>query len=198
MFKPWIGEGYEEGIGGKRVLVVGESHYSAIHEVRKPAPDMTLDVMKIYLAGIRENWTRTIDNVAWAVSGKAPHELRHEGRRGEFDVWKQLGFYNYIPVVLTDGPQRERPDRQLFISGKEPFEQVIRMHKPDVLIICGFELFPWVIWNHFQEYGDPWKFKGEWIDIPRESPIRAVRMKHPSRFFSHKEWHQVIKRAISS
>ncbi|UDL92240.1 hypothetical protein LGH82_14025 [Mesorhizobium sp. PAMC28654] len=149
--------------------------------------------------GKREAWTRTLDNVAWAVSGKGPQELANQGKRGEFDIWNQLGFYNYIPVVLANAPQTKRPDRELFSAGKVPFEQVIEKHKPQILIVCGFQLFPWLIRNHYPEYkDDPWTFEGDWIDIPREGPIRAVRMKHPAIGFSHKKWHQVIRRATSS
>lgn len=198
MFLPWVGKAYENGIDGKRVLVVGESHYSDIHETRKPVPDMTVSVMTEYMAGIRKNHTRTLDNLAWAVSGKGPYELRNEGKRGEFEIWQQLGFYNYIPVVLTDGPQRDRPDKDLFISGKEPFENVLQNNKPDILIVCGLELFPWLIMNHYPEFKDPWSFRGDWIDFPRNNPIRAVRIKHPSKFFSHSKWHLVIDRAITS
>ncbi|RWN25279.1 hypothetical protein [Mesorhizobium sp.] len=212
MFEPWIGDYYRESgnvVGGKRVLIVGESHYSAVHEVGTTVPDMTVFTMNNYRSirsddrqrssGKRETWTRTLDNVAWAVSGKGPQELEYQGRRGEFDIWNQLGFYNYIPVVLANAPQTRRPDRQLFLSGQEPFERVINRHKPQVLIVCGFQLFPWVIRNHHPEYNeDPWAFGGDWIDIPREEPIRVVRMKHPAISFSHKKWHQLIRRAISS
>ena len=28
-FRPWVGSGYERGIAGRKVLVLGESHYCA-------------------------------------------------------------------------------------------------------------------------------------------------------------------------
>ena len=200
MFQPWIGDKYAEpgnGFGGKRVLVVGESHHAEEHAPGSVVPDMTREVMRIYASGKRERWMRTLDNVAWAVSGKSRWELEREGNRGEFRVWKSMAFYNYVPVVLAGSARSHRPSNDQFRSGTEPFERVLLDLKPDVLIVCGYGLFPWVVRNHYPDFtGDPWRFVGEWADFPRGRPIRAVRMIHPSTAFSPKRWHPVIRRAL--
>jgi hypothetical protein len=202
VFEPWIGSRYGEAgnrFGGRRVLVVGESHYSGHHEIGSLAPQMTQDVMQKYRTRVAENWLRTFDNVAWAVSGKSRLDLMKDGKRGEMDVWEDMALYNYVPVVIARSPQSDRPSPEHFRLGREPFEQVLSEHKPDVLIVCGYELFPWLVHNHHPQHeGNPWHLKGEWIDIPREEPIRAVRMKHPSKFFSHKAWGSVINRALTA
>ncbi|AWC25280.1 hypothetical protein CO731_04775 [Aminobacter sp. MSH1] len=202
MFQPWIGDSYDAPdnmFDGKRVLVIGESHYASEHEIGSIVPDMTNDVMRMYASGKRERWMRTLDNVAWTVSGKGRGELEREGKRGEFSVWNSMAFYNYIPVVLADDARSDRPTAELFRSGMEPFEKVILKHQPDILVICGYGLFPWIISNHYSECaGDPWSFRGEWIDIPRQQPIRAVRMIHPSTAFSPKKWNPVIRRALTT
>ena len=41
LFRPWVGAEYEKGIGGKRLLVLGESHYSDTAD-----PELTQIVMK--------------------------------------------------------------------------------------------------------------------------------------------------------
>ncbi|WP_457940823.1 hypothetical protein [Mesorhizobium sp. 10J20-29] len=202
MFTPWVGNKFGSGndpIGAKRILVVGESHYDDYEErVGQEVPEMTRDAMRLYEsrpAGKR--WVRTFDNVAWAVSGKNRIELEANGKRGELDVWNSLAFYNYIPVVLAKSARSTRPTSQQFRDGQRHFETVLSEVRPQILLVCGYELFPWVIRNHYAGYdGDPWSFTGEWIDLPHQPPVRAVRMLHPSAAFSSKTWHGVIKRAL--
>lgn len=202
VFKPWLGSlyGKEENIfGGKRVLVVGESHHADEHEVGTILPNMTQKVMDYYASGSRASWMRTLDNHAWAVSGKSRADLEQDGKRGEFNVWTSMAFYNYILVVLAGGPRSQRPTPELFKSGKAPFEQVFMNLKPELLLIWGYGLFPWIVRNHFPEFdGNPWHFKGEFIDLPTLPPVRAVRMLHPSAAFSSKHWHTVLTRALKA
>ena len=203
MFKPWIGEKYgarDNFVGGKRVLIVGESHHATEHKKGAKVPEMTNDTMHLYASRPRNaGWLRTLDNVAWAVAGRSREQLERGGKRGEFEVWNSLAFYNYITVVLAEGSRSERPSSQQFADSRDAFEHVLASTNPDVLLICGFTLFPWVIRNHYPEYaGNPWEFKGEWIDLPRRVPIRAVRLLHPSAAFSAKAWHDVIRRALTN
>lgn len=202
MFKPWVGDKYGalgNAVSEKKVLVVGESHHAEEHEIGTTVPDMTQDVLLAYASDKRAPWMRTLDNFAWAVSGTGPSGHARDEKRSELSTWNSLAFYNYIPVVLAKGARSNRPTASQYRSAKEPFEQVIRDLKPDVLLVWGYTLFPWIIHNHFNEYdGDPWWFKGEWIDLPREPSLRAVRLLHPSTAFSWVKWHAVIQRAITS
>ncbi|MER8650987.1 hypothetical protein [Mesorhizobium sp. M0586] len=201
MFEPWVGERFgvaDNIVGGRRVLCVGESHYAGEHPVGSKVPEMTADAMRLYQSRpAGERWVRTFDNVAWAVSGKSREELECDGKRGEFEVWSSLALYNYIPKVLAKTPRSNRPTPEQFQDGKASFEDVLQATNPQVLLIWGYELFPWIIRNHYPEYdGHPWSFAGEWIDLPRNPPMRAVRMQHPSTGYSPKAWHDVIQRAV--
>lgn len=202
MFKAWVGNKFGETgnlVGGKRVLVLGESHHADEHPVGSEVPDMTHDTMRLYASGTRARWRRTFDNLAWAVSGKNREQLERDGKRGEPEVWNSLAFYNYIPVVLATHSRSNRPTDAQFSDGKtiSAFERVLGETRPDVLLVWGYTLFPWVIRNHHPLYnGHPWSFAGEWIDLPRQPPVRAVRLLHPSAAFSPAAWHGVIQRAL--
>ena len=54
MFRPWIGPDWGQPsnvIGGLRLMVLGESHYSSHHEPGSVAPEMTEWVVDAYFSG---------------------------------------------------------------------------------------------------------------------------------------------------
>ena len=60
-FRPWIGENYQQSRWGKRVLVLGESHYQ--YDKNLPIdnyPDLTIDCVKEQIDGqyTYAFWTR--------------------------------------------------------------------------------------------------------------------------------------------
>lgn len=202
MFEPWVGEQYGRSdlLGGKRILVVGESHHSREHPADSIVPDMTHGVMKHYASTqARGEWMRTLDNIAWALSGKGRADLAQSTHRGEFDIWQSVAFYNYIPVVLTDSARNGRPTNEHYKIAVAPFEKVLADLKPDVLLICGYGLFPYLVKNHWPTALEkPWDFRGDYIDVGINSGIRAIRLIHPSTGFSHSHWHTVITEAIAT
>eukprot|EP01035_Chromulina_nebulosa_P041834 gene41834-56648_t len=136
MFDPWVGDSYGQTklLRGKRILVVGESHHASDHPVGEMVPQMTKAVVAKYRATQeRGAWMRTFDNIAWALSGRSRIELARDDYRGEFEVWRSIAFYNYIPVILAEGPRGKRPTSELFASGREPFEKVLTELQPDVI-----------------------------------------------------------------
>lgn len=89
-FRPWVGSKYENGIKGKRLLVLGESHYSDADD-----PDLTRTVMKRLLeyklgACGHESWMKTFTTFERAVAGRA--------LSGEESIafWNSTVFYNFI------------------------------------------------------------------------------------------------------
>lgn len=200
-FEPWIGQHYgapENFLKGKRVLILGESHHSSSDPVGSCQPNLTREVMTYYATGQqRGGWCRTLDNVAWAVSGKTPSELAQPKRRGEMAVWDAMAFYNYIPVILAEGSRGDRPSSDLWLKAKDPFGEVLKQLAPEVIVVCGYQMFPWVIRNNFPSYAEhPWDFHGDRLDF-EDGQIRVVRMVHPSTAFSHRKWHSVLKAALS-
>ncbi|MBY2996737.1 hypothetical protein HF263_36395 [Rhizobium leguminosarum] len=203
MFEPWVGENYGRSslLGGKRILVVGESHHSEEHPVNSVVPNLTCRVMEHYgSTQARGEWMRTLDNVAWALSGKTRSDLATSLHRGELSVWQSVAFYNYIPVVLTDSARSARPTAMHYQMAVAPFEQVLRDIKPEVLIVCGYSLFPYLVRNHWPtDLAMPWDFSEDFLDVQRDDQkIRCIRMLHPSSSFSHKRWHTVISNAVAS
>jgi hypothetical protein len=201
VFKPWVGDLYGRSthFDGRRILVLGESHHSEEHPVGSLVPELTQEVMEFYSrTQKRGEWMRTLDNVAWALSGQTKVELAQEDHRGEFTVWRSVAFYNYIPVVLAKSARGNRPNWQHFQQAVLPFEAVLRDLKPHILIVCGYELFPRVLAAHWPTtLPSPWDFKSLYVDVATPSRMRVIRMLHPSAGFSHKSWHSALSQAIS-
>lgn len=200
MFKPWVGASYgaSDLFGGKRILVVGESHHSREHPLGSVVPDLTQRVMAHYRASqARGMWMRTLDNVAWALSGKSRYQLSNVNHRGEYDVWDKIAFYNYIPVVLAEGARDKRPTPEHYLMAVEPFDMVLKELLPEILIISGYGLLPWLIKAHWPNAIEkPWDFKGDFVDVASYTRLRVIRMIHPSSGFSHARWHKILATSI--
>jgi len=105
-FRPWIGKKYNTtGYEGKRILVLGESHYcgNELGEGKRCFPlckkenmlpdcfSQTEDVIKWYLSEYTgEPFQRTFVCFERAVVGR---ELSQEERE---EFWQSIMFYNYI------------------------------------------------------------------------------------------------------
>lgn len=91
-FNPWIGNNYSHAPFGKRVLVLGESHYQWEHD--KPINNLTTitnDVINEQLTGdcTKSFWT----HIAVTFLNKLPST---EEKR---EFWNSIAFYNYVSSV---------------------------------------------------------------------------------------------------
>ena len=184
MAYPWVGNAFGAAgndLGGVRLLVLGESHYSDKHPIGEVYPPMTHDVMRHYLAG---NHLRFFANVAAAVSGRSQAEV---GRSNHHQLWQSMAFYNYIPVTVASSARKF--DERFWELGTQEFEKVLDDHRPDAVIVCGYRLFPRVLRRHVPGFtGDPWKFDQDIVQLGGSSRPLALRMMHPSAAFSAKAW----------
>lgn len=137
-FLPWIGERYEQGFKGKRLLVLGESHYQyeSLEENRRvedPLDDPQLT--RACVAGVimREDWVGNfwkfveqallnVERCEMAVTGEA--------------LWQSIAFYNFVQSSAGMGP-RERPSEEAFDASRAPFRAVIDALRPERVLVCG-------------------------------------------------------------
>lgn len=120
-FKPWIGEDYETGgIFGKKILVVGESHYCGhcercgdVANAEECAEFTTNHCIQPLLDGYTAGWTGTFHKFERSLVG---HETDlNESRK----IWNSVAFYNYIQKAM-DGP-RTSPDWTDFRDAEAAF-----------------------------------------------------------------------------
>ena len=199
MFLPWIGPDFGKAnnpIGGRRLMVVAESHHAdgANHAIGTTDPDFTVGVVETYKSCPREGWMRTFDNIAAAIGERSKPEL---GRDGVNAIWDAIAFYNYVPVFAATAA-RQRPTIEMFRLGQEPFRRAVDMVQPEVVLVAGYAVWDWVVYHQAEtEFHKPVDPAAPFAPLSKVGGLTAMRMKHPSTAFSPTAWRPLIRRLLA-
>lgn len=199
-FLPWVGANYESsGFGGRRILVLGESHYCA--NPQDAVPTITRDVIQDLLDPnrIHEPYMNTYTKFERAMVGKP---IWGEGRCA---FWHSISFYNYIQSPL-DGP-RMAPSSEMYAQSEPAYWEVVEALKPDVILCWGARLF-----EHLPKakagivstqdtidvvnFGGPTMYRKYKMEDGHEIAVFFVQ--HPSSGFSPDYWHNAISQFLES
>ncbi len=196
---PYVGQKYQEGWNGKKILILGESHYNPNkhEELNKNEGDCTRDRQQatneviydfVYNHNGFEGWKNTYTCFERLLTNKA---LSQEER---VDLWSRVVFYQFVQYFQKD--PRKAPENSQFELSKEPFIEVVKTYMPDYIIVWGKRLF-----GHLPALGG----EEELITIKGDSlPVRkytiegkiipALAIYHPSIHIgkSWKRWHPFI------
>ncbi|MGA3172549.1 MAG: hypothetical protein ABSE62_16225 [Chthoniobacteraceae bacterium] len=191
-FLPWRGENYDIGRSGKRILILGESHYNWDSNYRiEDDPEVTKRIIK---EQIDETFTAKFwTNIAIMFLGKKPTP---EEKR---DFWHSVAFYNYVQYSAGEKP-RIAPGADKFENSEPAFYEVLDTLKPQLLVVLGYRL-----WEHVP--GTGWE-SGPAIESKEnvgtgcykysEGSCFVVGVKHPSSGFNGLKWNPVITEAIKT
>ena len=128
-FTPWIGPRYtDEGIGGTKLLVLGESHYG---EEESPPSSFTKDVVRSLVYDGRHAFFTMI---AKLVVGRGAGNYIPQSERQW--VWDRIAFYNYVQSLAGTGPDGDVTD-SMWEEAKGPFLDVVEVTGPDAILIVG-------------------------------------------------------------
>lgn len=185
MFTPWVGKNWGDHtnpIEGRKVLILGESHYESDENFlgRKYA-DGTLETFEKYALG--DKTLPFFTKIMQTISGRKKWAMT---RDEVLDIWKSVVFYNYVPVYVAPGP-RMSPTKQMFELGVEPFRQIMNQHSPEIVVVCGYRLWRWLLKSQ------------SFTSMPPEAAAfkigsaLAMKMQHPSTAFSSEKWHAVLQ-----
>lgn len=194
-FLPHVGRRYwTDGFNGRRLLVVGESHYSgskdSVQDYRQNNW-LTRDVIKRQWNGEDYSYHK---KVAHAIAGRPlePREIR--------PFWESLAFYTFVQDIVGVGP-RVRPTKALWDEGLDLLPDVIEKLKPDFVIATGSDL-----WKRLPSWDpDLWlKLESKRIETcvgTTESGhrFRATYMDHPASwgFGNGSRWHPLVTRFLA-
>lgn len=198
-FLPFVGDNYEHGISfdekgnlvlgteakpGKKVLVLGESHYCDEGLSDEKLSSFTRNVLDCYLdPEERYSWMRTFVKFERALAN-ADTNIDSES------IWNHLMFYNYLQRTLQ-GPRMA--GEKYYEEAKKPFFAILEKYKPDYIIVWGRRLFVNLPSENVLE--------GEYmpsIEINIWSyqidghTIKVLPVVHPSGGFLWGYWHDVI------
>lgn len=128
------------GLDGRRLLILGESHYeSTLGEVSTNAQcKLTWDVIERAIRG--DAGYSFYSKVESAVLGRALNSPAPS-----LDFWKRVAFYNFVPRLLeTSG---ERPSRLDLQNGATLFFELLRLIKPNAVLVTGV-----TVWNAISKF----------------------------------------------
>lgn len=190
-FHPFVGNSYENNAFGKRIMVLGDSHYGTT-----PSTTITQDVMKYYLEPDheREGWMNTYTKFERSLVNK---ETTTEDSRV---IWNSLVFYNYLQELLS-GPREAGSDQQ-YADSAVAFYEVLEVYKPEILIVWGKRLWHKLPDENWEE-GETVKVDDYEVDNGRYllsdgSKVKAFCVYHPSTGYDWSYWYKVISKFINS
>lgn len=151
-FKPWVGDRYGCGIVGydadgkiiygtenhigKRVLVLGESHYCANPEA-EATPFLTINIIADLLnpdsewEAYKNTYTKFIKSLIGCEEYLTPQEKEK--------AWQHIVFYNYVQTPMSGA--RVAPTAEDFKNSEKAFFEVLQTYKPDFVIAWGNRLY---------------------------------------------------------
>ena len=168
-FDPWIGSRYAtDGVGGVRLLILGESHYGTAGAER---PGFTADIVRQLGQQGRFRFFTTTQRLVAGGRGWLP-----DAERAEF--WERVAFYNYVQSF--PGPRaRFRPTPEMWAAAQEPFLRTLAEVGPQVLLVLGREL------------------RRNLPELPAGVAVCAVQHPS-SRGFRYAAWQPVVQAALNA
>lgn len=188
-FLPWIGNNYEQGINGKKIVVLGESHYCANIE-KDATPQITIKVISDLLDpdSEHEGYKNTYTKFERALAGK---RLDYSEK---ITLWHSIIFYNYVQEAFS-GP-RKMPTFEQYANAENAFFELLEQYRPDCVIVWGKRLYNNLPRKGEQGYDivisgtdsiETWEYT-----LNDGKVIKLLPIVHPSAGFSWDYWHQVI------
>jgi hypothetical protein len=187
-FRPWIGPAYRNPTPttrGRRLLVLGESHYSEDGALIGQTPvGFTRDTVAHFpLAGRSQ---RFFDMLPRTIMDET------EGRSWPDRIglfWNSVAFFNFVPLIVDGrsadaGGANRTPEDWMFKAGTEVLAPLLDELRPEAVIVCGVRLWGYVV-PHLEG------FSGWARDMDGFDDGRAVfgKIHHPSApGFSPARW----------
>lgn len=150
LFRPYIGKNYAVGLNGKRILVVGASHYcnktncpdfyECTDETSKDSSKFNDNCWynKNFGSGgkLSENTNDEIDNGQPVYYAFADFMSQYIKVDKSYDVWENLAFTNYIQFML---PHYQTEEYDVSESDFDAFLETLNelIPTPDIIIIWG-------------------------------------------------------------
>ena len=206
-FEPWVGENYENGFNGKKILVLGDSHYcdkynncgnkcGNLNIDDDKCRNFTTNVVEHFIeyknGGGHMPWMNTYTNFTNVLLGEKADN------KATIEFWNSIVFYNYVQKAQ---PSREiSPSDEDYNNSHPAFIEVLEEYQPDLIFVWG-----WILWRKIKKIGieadfpilEKIKDKFYYLEI-KGKKIPACGIPHPSTStFLSEDWiSQYLQKAI--
>ena len=198
-FRPFVGSSYADGgLFGKRIMVLGESHYC--DEGCADCGDclrhrewmgFTNGVVKQYLDDRveRQRWMQTLLKFERSLVGRETDQALRQR------IWQSVVFYNYLQVAM--GGPREAGTSAQYRQAGDALVEVMDKYQPEYVIAWGKRL-----WSNMP--GERWR-EGEDIVVDgyhvatgayflsNGRQVKVMAVNHPSVGYPWDYWSRVIQ-----
>lgn len=193
-FHPWVGKQYHKGFNGKRLLVLGESHY--MEDPSEMTTAMTINVIEDLINPLSEHegYKNTYTKFERALAG------RELSATEKVSVWHSVAFYNYVQSPIS-GP-RMSPTSSDFESSELAFFEVLETLQPEYIIAWGARLYenlpPKGRRLHVLRTPDGKDIEVWGYPTKNGKVIPLLPITHPSTAFIPSYWHEVISQFMTN
>ena len=191
-YKPWVGKNYSTGFRGKKILVLGESHYDDPETIDSDLTRWVINDIVYNPEG--QSYRATFTCFERAMVGRPMTQKERE------EFWESVIFYNYLQFP-TEGP-RSTPKPEYWSESADAFVELLETYMPDLIIVWGARLY-----NALPDLGGKGGIlkleNGDtadyWIYPIKGKEIHALKIHHPSapsgRNWGY--WSKVINKFIN-
>lgn len=196
---PWVGKNYAKIASGEKILIIGESHYIPDNEDPEEYIDILWTRKFICKEGLKllPYYIGTPTNNLIRNTEKAIFNLYDISFSNKEKLWTSCAFLNLIQRPLQS--RKDRPNNDDYIDGWTTVLKVVEILRPNNCLILGKSGFGQFC--HFLNNGqNDYKVAGiEKVRVGRgvgnililskyDINIKIIFIRHPSSFFSWKEW----------
>ena len=206
-FEPWIGPKYNEGLHGKKIMILGDSHYckddlkeggicwpSCVKSKMKSSCNkLTKEVVDEYLNDYKgQKYLQVFQVCDRAYYGKESTQQEKE------DFWNSVIFYNYFQNSQKE-PGQKKPE--ITEDPEIAFKEVLEEYLPDLIIVWGIRLYNYLPnWDGIASKIeiDENKKTNIWTYTIKGKDIPLMVVHHPNRGLgkSWEYWHPFYKKFI--
>ena len=204
---PWVGKEYASVHAGKRLLIVGESHYNHLSSskarINKDETRWMIHSNAIFFntdgEGKRHKFLRTTEQVLFCKKLIISDNQKK--------LWNSVAFYNFVQKKMET--KHHRPDKEDFNEGWLTFLKVVEVLEPDVVIFCGTSAcghlsknsalfkssnaFTWETIKSPRKKVNGTDIKDRYSLSNRNKITMITSFKHPSMACSYWKWGKILK-----
>lgn len=199
---PWVGKDYTKTPSGKKLLIVGESHYVPNDENAEDGyNDDTWTRKFISKEGLRQSPLYAGDPINPLIKNteKTIFNTQNPTDENKQKLWYSSVFFNLIQRLLLSKNKDDRPNDNDFIEGWEVFLSLVDIIKPNICLILGKSScgrLGYYLSNNdtgWVKKDSEFYEKDKVITLSKNGDaIKLIFIKHPSSYFSWGKWAKFI------